>query len=338
MKKKSLKVGIDLGTVNTLVYVSGRGIIFNEPSVIAFDEKTKKVIAIGNEAKAMVGKTHEKVKVVKPLSDGVISDKEASRAYMGYIIENIVKFEGIDKKNSTVLICCHSDLSTIERDALKDLAQSFGIDDVLVEEEVKAGAIGAGLDIFSANGSMIIDIGGGSTDIGVLALGDLVGSRSIKVAGNHFDIEIQKYVKLKHNYEIGISTAEKIKLNLATLEANLPEEKELTIAGRNLQTGLPSRLVIRQSEIRDLLLKSFNNIVGEVIKVLEQTPPEISADIIENGIVVNGGGALIKGVKEFFEEQLMMDISISSEPLTAIASGTKVLLRNRGNYLVKPHD
>lgn len=337
-KSKGLKIGIDLGTVNTLVYVSSRGIIFNEPSVIAFDTESGNTIAVGHEAKAMVGKTHDRVRVIKPLSQGAISDKKSAMAFLGYIIETIAQINKSNCKDSTILICCHSDLSQIERNALRDLALSFGVNDVLVEEEVKAGAVGAGIDIFRAEGAMVIDIGGGSTDIGVLALGDLVASRSIKVAGNFFDTEITKYIKMKHNFEIGPTTAERIKLNLISVREVLEDEKTMDIAGRDLRTGLPSQITIKQSEVRDVVRKIFYTICGEVLKVLEQTPPEISSDIINNGIVLNGGGALIDGAKEFFEEELHLDVKLSADPLTAIVQGTIELLKNRGNYLVRPHD
>jgi len=330
-------IGIDLGTVNTIVYISGSGIVFNEPSVVAFDIDTGNIIAVGNDAKNMIGKTHKRINVVRPLTHGAVSDKSAARQFLAHIIENAPR-TNINKNRSTVLICCHADLSMIERKALRELASSFGIQDVLVEEEVKAGAIGMGIDIFRAIGTLVIDIGGGSTDIGVVSLGDLVVSRSIKIAGETFDNEIAKYLKFKRNFEIGPSTAEMLKIELATVKQEITNEKSATVSGRDLSHGLPSTITVKQSEIRDVLMKSFRTIVGEVFKVLESCPPEISADIMDTGVCINGGGSMIEGVKEYFEEELQLPVILSNEPLTSIATGTKVLLKNRGNYLVKPYD
>ncbi|ERJ10880.1 rod shape-determining protein [Haloplasma contractile] len=337
--KEELKLGIDLGTVNTLVYANSRGIIFNEPTVIAFDKETDEVVAVGNEANDMVGKTHAKVRVVKPLVSGVIADKNAAIRLIEYILNDFLEhYQSAKLKKSTVLICCHSDLSGVERNALKDIVQGFGINNVLVQEEVKAGAIGVGIDIYSPTGSMIIDIGGGSTDVGVLALGDIVVSNSVKTAGNHLDAEIKKYIKMKRNFEIGMSTAERVKIALATVREDLVEEKEMVVSGRNLTNGLPSRITVKQSEIRDVLRKPFQTIINAILKVLEQTPPEIATDIIENGVILNGGGSQIDGLKEFIESIINIEVKLSPYPLTAIVKGTKELLKNNGDYLVAPTD
>jgi len=339
MASSKLNIGIDLGTSNTLVYSSGRGVIFNEPTVVAFDIETDKIIAVGREAKDMLGKTHEKIRVVRPINQGVIADKDTTIRMLEYIIENhLMNFENFRPKNTVVLICCHSDLSNIERKALQDIIINFGIHDVFVQEEVKAGAIGAGIDIYTPEGAMIIDVGGGSTDIGVLALGDIVVSNSIKMAGNHFDEEIRKFVKKKHNFEIGILTAEQVKIALSTLKDDLQDEKEITVAGRDLKRGLPSRVVVKQSEVRDVLKRCFNTIASQILKVLEITPPEIAADIIEAGIVLNGGGAQIEGLSEYLEDLCQLEVRVSPEPLTAIVKGTKELLKNRGDYLIAPSD
>lgn len=339
MAKNGLKIGIDLGTSNTLVYSNGRGIIFNEPSMVAFDKGTNEIIAIGHEAKSMSGKQHDKIRVVQPLVQGVIADKDAAIRMLDYILNNfLLQFDNYNAKESLVLICCHSDLTGIERKALKDIVYNFGIHNVLVQEEVKAGAIGAGVDIYSPSGTMIIDIGGGSTDIGVLALGDIVVSKSIKTAGNHFDTDIKKYIKMKHNFEIGDLTAEQVKINLATVREELADEKVMSVSGRNLTSGLPSRFTIKQSEVRDVLRRPVANIANTILKVLEVTPPEIAADIIENGVVLNGGGAMIDGLKEYLEDIINLQVRISPEPLTAIVKGTKELLKNKGDYLVAPSD
>ncbi|MDF2700553.1 MAG: cell shape determining protein MreB/Mrl [Haloplasmataceae bacterium] len=335
MAKKGYKIGIDLGTANTLVYINGHGIIFNEPSVVAVDRKTNKCIAVGHIANAMLGKGHEGIKVVRPLEGGVIADLDACKANLEFIFKKLDNIN-VDFKKSTLLICCPSEISTIEKVALKNLAVNLGISDVFIEQEVKAGAIGAGIDIFAPKGSMIIDIGGGSTDIGVLALGDLVVWDSVRIAGNYFDNEILKYVKVKYNIAIGQTTAEKIKINLGTLRRVLDEDKEYTFAGRHIKTGIPSKAVIKQSEIRTLFLTAFEAISNKVIKVLQETPPELSSDIYNSGIYLNGGGALIDGAKEYFESTTGLKVTISPNALTAIVEGTKFLLKNRGNYLVKP--
>ena len=339
MAKRIQKIGIDLGTSNTLVYVNDRGVVFNQPTVIAFDKETNQIIAVGEDAKSMLGKTHEKIRVVRPIEQGVIADKDSAIRMLEYILENnIQKFEDFNSKESTVLICCHSELSSVERTALKGIITNFGFRDVLVQEEVKAGAIGAGLDIYSPLGSMIIDIGGGSTDIGVLSLGDIVVSKSIKVAGNHFDNEIRKYVKMKHNFEIGLLSAEEVKVALATVREEIVDEKTISIKGRNLHTGLPARITLRQTEIRDVLRRSIANIASTILKVLEVTPPELASDIIEASVILNGGGALIDGLKEYIEDITNLQVKISPEPLTSIVKGTKELLKNKGDYLVAPND
>lgn len=337
MSKKGYQIGIDLGTVNTLVYINGQGIIYNEPSVVAYDKTSGDCIAVGYDASIMMGKEHDKIKLVKPLAGGAIADIEATKANLEFVLKKIDSVN-VDLNKSTLLICCPSEITQIEREAIRDLAIRIGIKDVIVEQEIKAGAIGAGIDIFSSRGSMIIDIGGGTTDIGILSLGDLVMTESVRVAGEHVDKEIMKYVKMKYGMEIGQKTAEKIKINLGTLRKNIPEDKEYVFAGRHIHTGLPRKMSIKQSEIRMILVKAFDAVITRVRRVLQDTPPELAADIFEDGITVNGGGALIDGVKEYFEENLSLKVNIVSKPLTSIVEGTKVLLKNRGNYLVKPLD
>ncbi|MDF2700556.1 MAG: mreB [Haloplasmataceae bacterium] len=332
-KKKG--IGIDLGTTNLLVYLEGSGIIFNEPSVVAFDRETKQVIAGGKTAFDMIGKVHDKIRVSRPLRDGVISDMEAAKALLRFVFERVQN--GIDFKNAKCLICCPSEVTQIEREAMRDLAYQMGISDVFIEQEIKSGAIGAGLDIYSPKAAMIVDIGGGTTDVGVLSLGDVVLSHSIRVAGNYIDQEIVKYVHKAHNLVIGLSTAEKVKLEIATLLEE-EEPRYSIISGRELVTGLPHAVKISSQEIRNILLPIFNDVVNVIYTVLEQTPPELSADIVDCGIIVDGGGSLIPGVREYLEEMVHLPVHISPNPLTAVVEGTKVLLKNRGNYLVNPTD
>ena len=335
--RKNSRIGIDLGTANLLVYVDGEGIIFNEPSVIALDYETEDVIAFGESASRMIGRGHHGIRVVSPLNQGVISDMDAAKKLIELAIRKAENTD-INLKTATCLICCPSEVTQIERDSMIELANKLGIFDVFVEEEVKAGAIGTGADIYGTTGSMIIDIGGGSTDIGVLSLGDIVVSESIRVAGNYLDNEIINHLQYNHGLLIGKRTASRIKEEIATLKEEILEEQNTYANGRDIVSGLPRRIEVKQSEIRDVILPAFESIANTVLKVLQKTPAELSADIIEKGIIVNGGCSLIDGVTEFFEREIGLKINISRNPLTAIVEGTKVLLQNRGNYYVKPID
>lgn len=336
-KSKNTRIGIDLGTTNLIVYVEGEGIIFNEASVIALDYYTNEVIAVGNSAAQMIGRNHKGIRIVSPLNQGVISDMEAAKKLIEIALKKAEKTD-IVLKEATCLICCPSEVTQIERDAMIDLAHKLGVPDVFIEEEVKAGGIGAGLDIYSSNGSMVIDIGGGTTDIGVLSLGDIVVSESIRIAGNYFDNEIINYIQYSHGLLIGKVTAKRIKETISTLrdEIKKDEERSIDVNGRDLLSGLPRRITVYESEIRDVLLPPFSSISNVVLKVLQQTPAELSSDIIENGILVNGGCALIDGIDYFFNKQVGLKINIAKNPLTSIVEGTRVLLKNRGNYFVKP--
>jgi rod shape-determining protein MreB len=335
--KKMIKIGIDLGTANLLVFVEGEGIIFNEPSVIAMEYETNDVIAIGYNAAKMIGRGHRGIKIVSPLNQGVISDMDAAKKLIEMSVRKAETID-INLQASTLLICCPSEVTQIEREAMIDLAQNLGVPDVFIEEEVKAGGIGAGLDIYNSQGSLVVDIGGGSTDIGVLSLGDIVVSESIRIAGNYFDQEIINYLQYNHGLLIGKKTAQRIKEEVGTLRANLPEGVSTHANGRDLVTGLPRKITITQEEIRDVLVEPFKSIANTVLKVLQNTPAELSADIIETGILVNGGCALIDGVDEFLQTEIGLDTHIARNPLTAIVEGTKVLLQNRGNYYIKPVD
>ena len=319
--KKLIKIGVDLGTANLLVYVDGEGIIFNEPSVIAMEYETNDVIAIGFNAAKMIGRGHHGIKIVSPLNQGVISDMDAAKKLIEIAVR---KGEAIDVnlQASTLLICCHN----------------LGVPDVFIEEEVKAGGIGAGLDIYDSKGSMVIDIGGGSTDIGVLSLGDIVVSESIRIAGNYLDQEIINYLQYEHGILIGKKTAQRIKEEIGTVRETLPGNVFTYANGRDIVSGLPRKIKVAQEEIRDIFIEPFKSISNTVLKVLQNTPPELSADIIQTGMLVNGGCALVDGVDEFLFKEIGLDVHIAKNPLTAIVEGTKVLLQNRGNYYVKPVD
>ncbi len=333
----ALKIGVDLGTSNTLVYVEGLGTIFNEPSAVAYDRETGEVIAVGTRASIMTGKAHDKIRVVRPLQAGVLGDLDATKALLDHVFSRIEPlYDQIAYKNSTLLLCCPSEITDVEKDALIKLAHRMGIGDVFIEQEIKAGAIGAGLDIWAPTGSFVVDIGGGSTDIGVLACGDLVAWQSIRVAGDYFDNEIIRYVKKKYGILIGEKTAEQIKIKLGSLRENLGEGKEFLFGGRHIATGSPIKTLITQQEVKDTLLICFDRIVHTITNTFLTTPPELAADINRSGIMINGGGALIDGIDEYLSKKLKVKVSLAKNPLSSVLEGNKVLLVNRGNYLDRP--
>ena len=318
-------IGIDLGTANVLIYVKGEGIVLNEPTVVAIDADTKQVLATGSKANEMLGRTPGKVKAIKPLKDGVIADFEYTEAMLNDFITR-VKGKGIFSK-PRILICFPSNITSVEKNAIREAAERIGARKVFIEEEPKVAAVGAGMDIAKPTGNMVIDIGGGTTDIAILSLGGIVNSSSIKVAGNSFDNAIIDYVKNKYKLLIGERTAEEIKLNIGNVYKG-DKDKKMTIKGRDLSTGLPSMIEISEKEIEESIRPLANEMVKEVKSVLEKTPPELSADIIEKGIVLTGGGALLKGFPELFEDELKVPIFIAESPLTCVAEGCGIMLEN----------
>ena len=318
-------IGIDLGTANILIYVKGEGIVLNEPSVVAIDTETKEVLAIGREANEMLGRTPGKIKAIRPLKDGVIADFEYTELMLSSFIKK-VKGRGILSK-PRILICCPSNITSVEKNAIKEAAERLGSKKVFVEEEPKVAAIGAGMDISKPSGNMVIDIGGGTTDIAVLSLGSIVTSESLKTAGNMFDIAIRDYVKTKHDLLIGEKTAEEIKLKIGCVY-NSDKTNKLEIKGRAISKGLPSTIELSEREIEEALNPFALEIVKKTKGVLEKTPPELSADIFDKGIVLTGGGSLIKGMSDLFEKELKIPVFISESPLTSVAEGCGVMLSN----------
>ena len=318
-------IGIDLGTANILIYVKGQGIVLNEPSVVAIDTETKRPLAFGDSANQMLGKTPFKVKAIKPMKDGVIADFEITELMLDYFI-NKIKARGIFKK-PTIIICCPADTTPVEKNAIREAAEKLGAKKVYLEEEPKAAAIGVGLDISKPNGNMIIDIGGGTTDIAILSLGDIVVSKSLKIAGNTFDNDIKEYIKDNYKLLIGEKTAQNIKHEIGSVY-NSDLELEIEVRGRDLETGLPSIITINSLEIEEALKENINKIILGAKSVLEDTPPELSADIIENGAILTGGGSLIKGLKELMEKELQIPIFIAESPLTSVVEGTGIMLDN----------
>ena len=319
-------IGIDLGTANVLIYVKGRGIVLNEPSVVVVETETKRVIAVGEEANVMLGRTPGKVKAIKPMKDGVIADFELTEIMLNEFIKKIKARNLFTRPR--ILICCPTNITPVERNAIKEAAERTGARKVYIEEEPKVAAIGAGMDISKPIANMVLDIGGGTTDIAILSLNGIVKSSSIKIAGNTLAEDIIRYIRNKYKMLIGEKTAEEIKINFADIYKPNKKEK-IEIKGRNLITGLPSTLEISQDETKEALKESIDRIVKAIKAVLEQTPPELSADIVEKGIILTGGGALLTGLREFLEEELTIPILVAESPLTCVAEGTGILLNNK---------
>lgn len=332
---EKIGLGIDLGTANLLVYVEKKGIVFNEPSVIAFDRESGKVVAAGIDAHKMLGKVHDKISVIKPLKNGVISDMRAAKALLSYVLTKIENLTDKELLNTSSVICCPSEVTKIERDIMIELALNMGISDVFIEEEIKAGALGANVDIFKSKGVMIVDIGGGTTDVGVLSFGDIVLSRTIRMAGSFIDSEVAKLVKKNNKVEIGELTSERCKIELSDLR----EDSPLVVnryAGRDIVKGIPKWVDISSDDIKSVLFPAYEEVVKLIAAVLKDTPPELSADIFQNGILLTGGGSMIKGIEDFISKRIKVPVKVVSNPLTCVAEGSKYLLKNRGDYLINP--
>ena len=317
-------IGIDLGTANILIYVKGDGIVLNEPSVVAIEKDTKRPLAFGHDASLMFGKTPGKYVAIKPMKDGVIADFDITLMMLDFFV-NKVKGMGFRKPN--IIICCPTETTAVEKNALREAAERLGAKKVYLEEEPKVAAIGSGLDISKPNGNMIIDIGGGTTDIAILSLGDIVISKSLKIAGNVFDNDIKDYIKDKYKLLIGDRTSCLIKHEIGTVYKE-EKKKSMKVKGRDLLTGLPKTITINSDEIMNALKNNINKIIEATKIVLEETPPELSADIMENGIMLTGGGALIRGIDKLFHEKLEVPVTISSNPLTSVVEGTGIMLNN----------
>ena len=316
-------VGIDLGTANILIYVKGEGIVLNEPSIVVVDTNENKVIAMGNEAKEMIGKTPENIKVIKPLKDGVIADFEITELMLNNYIKRVKAKSLLTRPR--VLICCPSNITEVEKSAIIEAAERTGARKVFIEEEPKVAAIGAGIKIKNPTGNMVIDIGGGTTDIAVLSMNNIVISSSLRIAGNTFDQDIINYIREKYQVLIGERTAEDIKINFANVYKP-DKKKELIVKGRNLITGLPITITINQEDTAKALEDSIKKIVRVSINVLENTPPELAADIVDKGVILTGGGSLLKGLQKVLKQNLKIPVLIAQSPLTCVVEGTKVLL------------
>lgn len=321
----SRDIGIDLGTANVLIHVKGKGIVLNEPAVVAMDRTNGKVLAVGEEAYLMVGRTPGNIEAIRPLKDGVIADFDVTEAMLKHFI-NKINVRGFLSK-PRMLICCPTNITKVEQKAIKEAAEKSGGRKVYLEEEPKVAAIGAGMEIFQPSGNMVIDIGGGTTDVAVLSMGDIVTAESIKLAGDTFDHDILQYIKKKYKLLIGERTAEDIKVQVGTVFKNSRHET-IDIRGRDMVSGLPQTISVSSDEIEEALRESVSLIVQASKAVLERTPPELSADIIDRGVILTGGGAMIHGLDLLLAEELKVPVLIAEEPMNCVAKGTGMMLTN----------
>lgn len=320
----SKDIGIDLGTANTLVYMRGKGIIIREPSVVAVDKKAGQVRYVGQEAKDVIGRTPGSIVAVRPLKDGVIADFDMTSIMLAQFIKKTLKGKG----NARVIICIPSGVTEVERRAVKEAAQQAGAKRVSIIEEPMAAAIGAGLPVAEPMGSMIVDIGGGTSEVAIISLGGIVTSRSVRVAGDEFDNSIINYIKKKYNLLIGERTAENIKVGIGSAYKTDENEPVMDIKGRNLLNGLPQNITITSEEIREALSEPLSHVIEAIKTTLEKCPPELASDIIETGIMLAGGGALLRGLDKLINEETGMPVKIAERPLDCVADGTGKVLEN----------
>ena len=326
----STDMAIDLGTANTLVYVKGKGIVLNEPTIVAINKKTGQLVGVGNEAKAMQGRTPAHIEVVRPLVDGVISDFEVTEEMLGYLIDKVRR----DMRTliaPRILIGVPSGITNVQMRAAQDAAKNAGAREVFLIEEPMAAAIGAKLPISKAVGSMIIDIGGGTTDIAVISLNGLVVSRNLRIAGDHLNTSIMTYIRDQFKVHVGEKTAEDAKIALASI-SHSEAGKELVARGRDVVTGLPREVVITDADVRDAVAGQVDTIVENVRSVLEETPPEVMADIMQRGIHLSGGGALIPGLAPLLEHALQVPVIVVPDPLRAAIRGAGIVIENLEAY------
>lgn len=323
----SKDIGIDLGTANTLVYVQGDGVVINEPSVVAINQKTNQVVAVGNEARRMVGRTPAHIVAVRPLVEGVISDFEVTEEMMKYFIRKVHNVRYGFLARPRVVIGIPSATTEVERRAVRDAAVNAGAREVYLVEEPMAAAVGIRMPVQEPVGNMIVDIGGGTTDIAVISLGGIVASRNIKIAGDKLNEDIITFTRDEFKMLIGERTAEDIKMAIGSVWDG-DEEMETTMRGRDLITGLPREVVISSTDMREAISRSIKLIISSIKAVIEDTPPELVADIMHRGIVLVGGGALIRGLPNIIERETRMPVRIADDPLTAVVRGTGIILED----------
>ena len=322
-----LDIGIDLGTATILIYIKGKGIVLREPSVVAIDKSTNKLLAVGEEARKMLGRTPGNIVAIRPLRDGVISDYQVTERMLKYFLNKVCSRSMFKLFKPRVMICVPSGVTEVEKRAVEDAAIQAGARKTYLIEEPIAAAIGAGIDITKACGSMVVDVGGGTTDIAVISLGGTVVSTTIKVAGDKFDEAIIRYMRKKHNIMIGERTAEEIKIKIGTVFPR-KEEVVMDVRGRNLVSGLPKTIQVTSSEIMEALEEPVSSIVDAVHSVLERTPPELSADISDRGLVMTGGGCLVYGFDKLLQQRTGIDVFIAEDAVSCVALGTGKVLDN----------
>jgi rod shape-determining protein MreB len=320
-----IDIGVDLGTANVLVHVKGKGIVLDEPSVVAMDSQTKRHVAVGEEARRMLGRTPGHIVATRPLREGVIADFDTTEIMLRHFIQKAIGKSPF--KRPRVMICVPSGITSVEQKAVIEAAERTGAKQVYLISEPKAAAIGAGLDIFEPSGSMVVDIGGGTTDVAVLSLGDVVTSNSIRVAGDKFDDAIIRHIKKEHSLLIGERTAEEIKIRVASVFHNSRDE-ELDIRGRDMISGLPKTVTVRSEEMREALQETVDLLVVTTKSVLERTPPELAADIFDKGIILTGGGALLYGLDKLMMQELQVPVHIAEDPMFCVVRGTGIALEN----------
>jgi len=323
----SKDIGIDLGTANTLVYVKDKGIVINEPSVVAINTRSEEILAVGDDAKKMVGKTPSHIIAVKPLQDGVISDFEVTEKMLKYFIEKTHKESKGFMPRPRVVIGLPMDVTEVERKATEDATLSAGAREVYLIEEPLAAAIGARIPIHEPNGFMIVDVGGGTTEIAVISLGGIVTKKSLRLAGNELNINILNYVRENFNILIGERTAETAKIKIGSVLVQ-KEDSDFVIRGRNLLDGLPTETTITTSQIREAIIPTISTMVENIINTIEETPPELVADIKTHGIILAGGGALLRGFDRLISEKTRVPVNVVDDPLTAVVRGTGLLLED----------
>ncbi len=317
-----IDIGIDLGTANVIVYASDKGIVLEEPSVVAIDKRTNSVLAVGEDARKMIGRTPGNIVAIRPLRDGVISDYDVTEIMLKHFVEKVVEKKGFGRFfMPRIMVCVPTGVTEVEKRAVEDATRQAGAREVYIIEEPIAAAIGAGVDISKPNGNMVIDIGGGTADIAVISLGGAVVSESIKIGGDKFDEAIVRYVKKQKNLLIGERSAEKLKIEIGTA-IKLDNEEFMKVSGRNLVTGLPESVEISSSEILDAIKECVDQIVIATRTVLEQTPPELASDISDTGIIMTGGGSLLKGLDKRIEESTGIKVVVAEDALSCVAKGT----------------
>ena len=323
----SKDLGIDLGTANTLVYVKNQGIVINEPSVVAINNRNDQILAVGEEAKIMVGKTPAHITISRPMVDGVISDFEVTEKMLKYFIDKVHSESFTLIPRPRVIVSIPLDITEVEHKAVADAARSAGAREVLLIEQPVAAAIGAGLQIQEATANMVVEIGGGTTEIAVISLGGPVTWKSLKLAGDKFNESIVQFARDKHNLHIGEKTAEKIKIEIGSAQT-LDTPLTATIRGRDVVSGLPKEVTVTDKDIRDALSKSLRIVVDNIKLTIESTPPELVADLYQRGMVLSGGGALIRNIDRFIQQETKIPVTIANDPLTSVARGTGIVLED----------